>query len=164
MRGDAGAQLRARHPVVVGDLARVRRHRAVVGAEKQMHDLVLDQAVADVGAVMRAQHELQLAIDAEFLAQAPPRRVRDRLAGPRMRAAGVGPQAARVIFAGSAPLQQHPPSPSSTQTEIARWRKPLRVRFDLGREAGLAILVVDQDDGFVAVDHGAQLPTLFAGL
>src|SRR6185437_6439494 len=128
--------------------------RPVIAADEQMHHLVLDQAVADVGAVMRSQRELQLAIDAEFLAQPPPRRRRDRLAGARMRAAGVGPQAAGVIFAERPLLQQHAPARIKDADRNRAMSEAPRMGVDLRREADLAVLLIDQNDSLVAVDHG----------
>jgi hypothetical protein len=66
--------------------------------DEQVQVFPLDQAVSDIERVLNRTDTMQLAVEPHFLSQAPFGRSRHSLAGTRMTAAGVRPEAARVIL------------------------------------------------------------------
>ena len=141
-------QLLPRNPGVVHDLVAVGAHRPDgAGAEHRAH-LVLDHAVGgdrDVAEV--GQHAAQIGdLDAEFLPYPPGDRIGHRLAGRRVPAAGVRPDAGERLLVQRAAGQQHG---AGVVEQIAGERQMQRrggvVDVGLGRRADRAALVVEQD-------------------
>ena len=93
-------------PVVAVGLRPVGADRPVPAAGEDVDQLVLDQAVAHVGAVGHGGSAAERGQAKPISSRQPPAgRLDRRLVGPRMAAAGVGPQAAGMVF-GDMPLLQ----------------------------------------------------------
>jgi hypothetical protein len=71
---------------------------AVPLTDEQVKVFRLDETVSDIERVLNRTDAMQLAVEPHFFSQAPMGRSRDGLAGSRMTAAGVRPEAARVIL------------------------------------------------------------------
>src|SRR5262245_4683584 len=107
---DAPIELIERQELRVCHLRRIGAQLAGEPAEKDIDILVLVHAVIELGPIAAEESERQCAGDTELLAE-PAAGPRDRaLARPRMAAAGVRPQAARMILLAAALLQQQAPA------------------------------------------------------
>src|ERR1051326_470616 len=93
-------------PLPVPDLARVRRRTTIEPSDEDVVDLVLDQVAIELGAVGEGERLRQRTVDPHLFTQPAAGRLRGRLARPRMTAAGVRPEARRVILPGRALLEE----------------------------------------------------------
>jgi len=152
-RGDVGAQRRALHPAPVADFGRIGGRigsgGAVVNAGEDVDDLVFPQAVADRRLVGEQAGEDERRGDAHLLGEPPRRRPGRRLAGARMGAAGVAPQAGRMVLLRRAALEQHAAGAVEHQHRDGAVAQVLPVGGELAFRAERPVGVVDQDDPFL---------------
>ena len=106
MRCDVLNEITHRDPFNRIDLRRIRFHDRIASPDEHMIELVLDQC-PDFGAIEKAEHEFERTIESELLSQPPMRRIQRFFVGSGMAAAGVRPQATRMIFVERATLNQH---------------------------------------------------------
>jgi hypothetical protein len=143
---------------VLADLVRVGREGPVRAGDEDGADLVLDHTAGVDGAVTEVgQQQTQVAhLHSELLADAPTHGVLDRLAGPGVPAARVGPDA------GPGPLRERPAGqehPAGVVEQVHRERLVQRrvgaVHVEARRRAGGCAVVVQQDDQvLLALDRG----------
>lgn len=127
-------------------LHEIGRNRTIMAAAKDMNDLVLAETIVECGLVLDDPQPLERAIEAHFLAEAPLCGRRDRLSGPRMSAAGIGPQAARVVLGRGPLLQKLTSRRIPDDDREGAMPKPTAMRVDLLRRSDLAILGVDKNE------------------
>jgi hypothetical protein len=148
---DRGAELIPVHPAGLGDLVPVGRGCRVGVDGVHRADLVLQHAVSHPGLVAEPgqdQHEFRRA-DPEFLPQPAAHAVGDRLAGQRMPAAGVGPDARPGELGLGPPGQQELAGLVEQVRGEGQMQRGLAVMDDrLGRGAAGGPGLVEQDNVF----------------
>src|SRR5262249_30703445 len=103
---DPPTDLVARQERNLGDLGRIGSRLRREPPEIDVDVFVLAHAVTEVGSVAREEAERQGARQPELLAEPAARGRKRALAGTRVAATGIRPQAAGVIFFRASPLQQ----------------------------------------------------------
>jgi hypothetical protein len=81
--------------------------RAVAAAEEDVVELVFGDLLSPVGLIDEMEKVANLSVESGFFNEAAMCGGSEIFAPARMRAAGVGPQAAEVIFAAAAKLEEH---------------------------------------------------------
>src|ERR1700751_2261121 len=117
--------------------------------------------MVEVGVVAGEKSECQGIVDPELFLESPPRRRACALAGPRMSAARIRPQPARMIFARAAPLQEDPPLLVDDEDRECAMQQPGAVDGVLAGGADRAVSFIDQDQRLVT--H-RRTPASFAAL
>src|SRR5215469_6063367 len=79
-----------------------------------------------------------------------------RVTGPRMTAAGVGPQPAGMIFCRIAAVHQHVTRPVAHQYGKRPVFQPTPVHLDLRRDALRYVICIDKDDRIAIVGSGRK--------
>jgi hypothetical protein len=146
---DRGAELIPVHPPGLGDLGRVGCGRRVGVGRVYRADLVLQYAVVHPGLVAKpGQDEDELCrVDPELLPQPTAHAVCDRLAGLRMPAAGVGPDARPGALGLGPPGQQELAGLVEQVGREGQMQRRLAVMDDrLGRGAAGGPGLVQQDN------------------
>ena len=117
-------------------------------SDENVHHLVLPQFVADRRMVLEPSGEAERCCNSHFLFKTTPGSGEGGLAGTRMTAAGIAPQAARMILRCAASLQQH--SAGAVEDEHRNGTVPHipPVGDELSRGTERPVLGVNEDDVF----------------
>src|SRR6476619_8581534 len=131
-----------------------------MAAAEHVYELVLDQAAGNGRVVLEYEQRIDRTGEAHLLREAPAGGVGGAFARQRMAAAGVGPQAAGVIFRQAPPLQQEFALSVAHQHRDGAVLQAAPVRVELAGGADLDIVGIDQNDRVVVggTGHPYDLP------
>lgn len=127
-------------------LHEIGRNRTIMAAAKDMNDLVLAETIVECGVVLDRPEPFEWAIEAHFLTEASFCGRCHRLAWPRMSAARIGPQAARMILRRGALLQKLATGRIPNDNGEGAVQQPSAMRIDLLRRSQLTVVGVDKNE------------------
>jgi hypothetical protein len=142
---DGAGELVDREHLDRDDLVRMRPRRSGQRTDIDVDDLVLAQPVLEGDRVSAAEGEREIRRDPDLLEQPPARRPHRRLAGPRMAATGVRPQAAGMILRRMALLQRDRALPVDEENRERPMQEPGLVHMKLLAPPDAAIAIVGKD-------------------
>ena len=111
-----------------------------------MHEFVLDEKTGDAGEILHREEWSEGGSNAHLFCKPAGRGIADGLIGPRMGAAGVRPQSRRVIFPGSALLEQQAATAIAQDDGDGPMTTPPPVRLEFGHGADRSVIPADEDD------------------
>src|SRR3954469_6952018 len=153
-RVHVGDQIGVENPFPLADLDRVGLDRPVMAAAEHVDQLVFDQAAGNRRVVLQHEQWIDRTGEAHLLRKAAAGGISGGFAGQRVAAAGVGPQAARVILRKAAPLQQELTPGVAHQHRDGAMLEAALVGLELARGADLDVIGIDQNDRIVVRGTG----------
>lgn len=134
-----------RLPAPIRDLQRVWSRYAIEVAAEDMHDFIFNQIVRHFSAVIHRKDECERADNAHLFGQSSNSGVDGALARAWMAATGVRPKPSRMVFSGSALMQQDAPTLIANDNGYGSVPQSNAMRLKLGRRSDRDVVGVDND-------------------